>query len=287
MKKLNQPTILAAIHQITEELLIISDTPRLDAELLTAAVVQHHRSWLFAHGEYVLHDQEYLQLQNFSMRRANGEPIAYILGYKEFWELKLSVNAQVLVPRPETEHLIEWVLAHLSRESPLPIADLGTGSGAIALALASERPSWQIDATDQSLSALNLAKQNAARHRLGNVNFYLGDWCAALPKRQYALIISNPPYIAENDPHLASLTHEPIMALTSGADGLDAIRHIIAQAPGYLNDSGYLVLEHGYNQVLAITQLLEQQGFTEIQSHRDLANQPRFVTARVITYRHD
>ena len=161
-------TILAAVQLITQELIVISDTPRLDAELLVAAVVQHSRSWLFAHGETILTAGQQQQLQNFSLRRADGEPIAYILGYKEFWGLRLSVSEQVLVPRPETEHLVEWVLANLPSDSPLHIADLGTGSGAIALALAAERPVWQIDATDQSLPALNQAKQNAVHHHLNN-----------------------------------------------------------------------------------------------------------------------
>ncbi len=157
--------------------------------------------------------------------------MAYILEHKEFWGLKLTVTPEVLVPRPETEHLVEWILANFPASPSLQLADLGTGLGAIALALALERPVWQVDATDYSLPALTLAKQNAEQHQLANIQFFLGHWCAALPARRYSLLVSNPPYIAEDDPHLQNLSHEPLQALASGADGLNAIREIVSAPP--------------------------------------------------------
>lgn len=269
-----------AVNQIAAQLAAVSDTARLDAELLVAAAVDRSRSWLFAHLEETLTTEQRQQLQHLSTRRASGEPMAYILGYQEFWGLKFKVTPDVLVPRPETEHMIEWILTHFPSHCPLTIADLGTGSGAIALAIASERPAWKIDATDQSLSALTIAKQNAAHHQLHNVSFYLGNWCAALPKNKYTLLVSNPPYIAGNDLHLRQLTHEPLPALSPGPEGLEAIREIIAQAPQYLSDPGCLMLEHGYDQAVSVMRLLKQQEFTDVQSHHDLAHHPRFVTAR-------
>ena len=191
------------------------------------------------------------------------------------------MNTDVLVPRPETEHLVEWVLENFSTETPRKIVDLGTGSGAIALALALERPLWQIEAVDQSLAALNVAQKNAAHHQLTAVKFYPSDWCIGLASKDYSLILSNPPYIAANDPHLLKLSHEPQRALSSGTDGLDAIRFIISQAPEYLATGGYLALEHGYDQKDAIIHLLQDRGYDDIQSHLDLAEHPRFITARM------
>jgi release factor glutamine methyltransferase len=278
--KNNHNTINDTVNQMTQTLAASSDTPRLDAELLVAAVLQHSRSWIFAHWDQPLTSEQQLQLENLSLRRASGEPMAYILEHKEFWGLKLTVTPEVLVPRPETEHLVEWILANFPANSSLQLADLGTGSGAIALALALERPGWQVDATDYSLPALTLAKQNAEQYQLANIQFFLGNWCAALPAKQYSLLVSNPPYIAENDPHLRRLSHEPLQALASGVDGLNAIREIIAGAPDHLVPSGCLVLEHGYEQAAAVNKLLRQQGFKDVQSHFDLAGQPRFFTAR-------
>jgi len=273
-------TINRVINQATQQLAAISSTPRLDAELLLALIFQKSRSWLFAHLEQALTPEQQWEIRHLTARRVSGEPMAYILGHQEFWGLKFKVTTDVLIPRPETEHLIEWILANFPEHSPLQIADLGTGSGAIALSLAVERPVWRIDATDQSLAALSVAKQNAAHHQVSNVNFYIGDWCNALPQKNYALLTGNPPYVAKNDPHWQQLTHEPSIALSAGEDGLAALREIIAQAPDYLVKPGYLVLEHGYNQAPAVTKLLKQQGFTDVQSHYDLAHHPRFVTGR-------
>jgi len=269
------------IKLLTQKLATVSDTPRLESELLIANVLQTTRTWLFTYPEQALTATQQQQLWNDLERRLRGEPMAYILGYQEFWGLKLKVDANVLIPRPETEHLIEWILAHCEH-SPLRVADLGTGSGAIAIALASERPEWSIDATDHSPTALAIAQQNAANHQVKNVHFYLGNWCDALPPKQYDLIVSNPPYIADQDPHLSALIYEPRSALSAGVDGLNAIRTIIEQAPDFLAENGYLILEHGYDQAAMVTKLLQHQHFTDIQIHTDLAHHPRFATARKV-----
>lgn len=275
----NLKTIL---ENITKLLMNNSSSPRLDAELLIAKVFQRTRSWILANLDYQPDADQFNQLNHLVARRAQGEPMAYIIGYQEFWGIKLKVNADVLIPRPETEHLVEWVLARYDHLPAISIADLGTGSGAIALALATERPSWALDATDLSQPALAVAKQNASELQLNNIQFHQGDWRQALPQKKYNLIISNPPYVAEDDPYLPDLKFEPRQALCAGSDGLDAIRQIISQTPDYLAPAGYLILEHGYNQANEVMKLLRQNRFSDIQDHPDLAGLPRFATARFI-----
>lgn len=267
-----------AIKLITQKLAVASDTPRLDGELLIAKVLQQNRAWVLAYPEQELTHEQQNQLRELTDRRTRGEPMAYLLGYQEFWGLKFKVDENVLIPRPETEHLVEWILARFGHPA-LRVADLGTGSGAIAIALAVERPEWWIDTVDSSAAALKIAQHNALDQQVNTVHFYLGNWCDALPQKPYDLIVSNPPYIAEQDPHLSALSYEPRSALSDGADGLEAIRSIIKSAPHYLARSGYLVLEHGYDQAVAVVKLLQQQNFSDIQNHCDLAHQPRFVTA--------
>jgi release factor glutamine methyltransferase len=221
-------------------------------------------------------------------RRRAGEPVAYIVGHKEFYGLRLAVDKRVLDPRDDTETLVEWALALLpstvhakpspARTEPVEVAprvlDLGTGSGAIALAIQSKRPSAQIHASDASQDALEVARANAATFKLP-VQFHQGSWLDAVKDQQFDLIVSNPPYIAATDPHLAALTHEPLQALASGADGLEDIRQIIAEAPAYLRAGGWLLLEHGYDQATAVRALLENQGFNQVESRKDLAGTER------------
>jgi release factor glutamine methyltransferase len=224
-------------------------------------------------------------------RRRAGEPVAYIVGHKEFYGLKLAVDKRVLDPRDDTETLVDWALELLpvtvraepteglaktksnsgQAKAALRVLDLGTGSGAIALAVQSKRPQTQVHATDASADALVVAQANAAGHQLP-VQFHQGSWFSAVAGQKFDVIVSNPPYIAAADPHLTALTHEPLQALASGADGLDDIRHIIAQAPQHLNAGGWLLLEHGYDQAAAVRDLLVQGGFAQVGSRKDVAD---------------
>ncbi len=245
---------------------------RLDAQLLllhALARAPHDRAWLLAHDTDALPPQAQATLQASAMRRAAGEPLAYITGQQEFFGLTLAVDARVLVPRPDTETLVEWALAVLADRPQASVLDLGTGSGAIALALKSTRTDLQVQALDASADALAVARTNAERLQL-EVAFSQGSWLSGVQER-FDCIVSNPPYIAAQDHHLAALTHEPLQALASGADGLDDLRTLIAQAPARLRPGGWLLLEHGYDQAPAVRQLLSDAGLAQVQSRRDLA----------------
>jgi release factor glutamine methyltransferase len=246
---------------------------RLDAQLLMLHALgrlQSDRAWLITHDDEELSESAALAFNAFCQRRLNGEPVAYIVGSKPFFGLDLQVDNRVLVPRPDTETLVEWALTFGTANGVL---DMGTGSGAIALALKSARLDWQVTALDASGDALAVAQKNAKRLNL-NVNFLQSSWFDSLKtdsiKPTFDLIVSNPPYIVEGDWHMAALAHEPKQALTSGADGLDDIRKIIAQAPDFLTSGGWLLLEHGYNQAAAVRDLLAQRGFKQVQSRQDL-----------------
>ena len=252
--------------------------PRLEAQLLmlhALGMPAQQRGWLISHDTDVLDAPVLARFEDFCKRRSNNEPIAYITGSKEFFGLTLQVDARVLDPRADTETLVEWALACLEGiQAPL-VLDLGTGSGAVALALASSRPDALVHASDASPDALAVAAQNAARLGL-KLTLGQGSWFAnTLPAQRYELIASNPPYVAADDPHLAALTHEPLQALASGADGLSDIRLIIAGAPAHIQAGGWLLLEHGYDQAAAVRDLLQKAGFTNIATHRDLAGVDR------------
>jgi release factor glutamine methyltransferase len=233
----------------------------------------HERAWLLANDTEVLTPAQQTAWRGALTRRLQGEPVAYITGFKSFFGLNLQVDARVLDPRPDTETLVDWALEHLPQASNQRVLDLGTGSGALALALKDQRPGCQITALDASPDALAVAQANAHRLHLP-VLCILSDWMAAVPG-PFDLIVSNPPYVADGDPHLQDLIHEPLQALTSGADGLDAIRHIIAQAPSRLTSGGWLLLEHGWDQAQAVQSLLRQGGFEQVQSRPDLAGVDR------------
>ena len=253
-----------------------ADGAALEAELLLLHLIDRPRSWLRGHPEAELGPTLCAQYRTLIARRAAGEPIAYLTGQRGFWSLDLHVAPGVLIPRPETEQLVELALARLPTDRPSRLADLGTGSGAIALAVASERPLCRVVATDRSEAALAIARRNAAQLGLERVDFYQGHWCEPL-NGHFDLIVSNPPYIRTDDPHLdqGDLRHEPRDALASGADGLDAIRTLLACTPRHLLPGGWLLLEHGYDQGPALRRLLEQHGFAEITTWRDLAGHER------------
>ncbi|PUE12021.1 peptide chain release factor N(5)-glutamine methyltransferase [Limnohabitans sp. T6-20] len=249
---------------------------RLDAQLLHLHALgrdPHDRAWLLAHDTDTLPPAVAERLEVALQRRMAGEPLAYITGFKAFFGLNLQVDARVLDPRPDTETLVEWALERLTTESTHRVLDLGTGSGAVALALQHQRPQSQVTAVDASADALTVAQANARRLQLP-VRFILSDWMAAVPG-PFELIVSNPPYVADGDPHLSALTHEPLQALTSGPDGLQDIRQIIAQAPSRLSPGGWLLLEHGWDQAQAVQALLRQGGFEQVQSRQDLAGVDR------------
>jgi release factor glutamine methyltransferase len=255
---------------------------RLDAELLLLHVVQKSRSWLFTHADDVLDTDVQTTYAELLDRRANGEPVAYITGQRGFWSLDLEVTPATLIPRPETELLVELALQRLPADVACSVADLGTGSGAIALAIARERPHAQVVATDTSLDALAVAQRNAQRHAIGNVTFAHGDWLAPLAGQRFDLIVSNPPYIEATDPHLGlgDLRFEPASALASGADGLDDIRRIVHDARAHLHSSGWLLFEHGWNQGDAARALLYEAGYAEVFTARDLEQRDRISGGR-------
>ena len=271
---------------------------RVDAQMLLLHSLQrplHDRAWLMGHDNDTLTAEQSTAWQDALQRRLSGEPVAYITGRKDFFGLNLAVDARVLDPRPDTETLVEWALTCLpefkpesrSESTPAPsngsprILDLGTGSGAVALALQHARPDATVWAVDASEDALAVARANAARLQLG-VQFIASDWLSAVDIQRtgrFDLIVSNPPYVAEGDPHLAALTHEPLQALTSGPDGLDDIRQIIAQAPACLTPGGWLLLEHGWDQATQVQALLREAGFEQVQSRRDLGGIERCTGA--------
>jgi len=248
---------------------------RLDAQLLllhTLGRPDSDRGWLLAHDGDTLPEEASRLFRQLSLRRAAGEPLAYIVGSKEFFGLKLQVDARVLVPRPDTETLVDWALETLSlpgMSTDARVLDLGTGSGAIALALKKTRPALDVTAVDASTDALAVASANASRFGL-LIHFIQGSWCENVSEH-FHLIVSNPPYVAEGDSHLSALTHEPKNALTAGPDGLDDLRTIIDQAPAHLHAQAWLLLEHGYDQAVAVRELLVQRGFADAQSRADLA----------------
>jgi release factor glutamine methyltransferase len=247
--------------------------PRLDAQVLLLHALgrsPHDRAWLLAHGDDALTDAEQTTFTANAQRRLNTEPVAYITGHKEFFGLTLQVDARVLDPRADTETLVEWALSCLADVPAPEVVDLGTGSGAIALAMKHARPDAHVSAVDASSDALEVARTNAERLQL-TVSFHHGSWLTPFVGHTLDAIVSNPPYVAADDAHLAALKHEPLSALASGPDGLEDIRLIVRQAGAHLKPGGWLLLEHGFDQAHAIHTLLSNQGFVNVQSRPDLA----------------
>lgn len=272
MNKLN--TLLKASQQrLSLELSIGTNEASIDVRLLLQQVLNVNHAWLISHPDDALSADKINVFNTLLDRRLAGEPMAYILGQREFYGLNLKTTSATLIPRPDTEVLVESALAKIPTDISTNILDLGTGSGAIALAIASQRPLANITAVDFSEEALQVAQENAASLNLNHVAFIQGSWFAGLANCKFDLIVSNPPYIAKDDVHLqrGDLRFEPITALASGIDGLDDIRMIVANAPQHLNQNGWLMLEHGYDQADVVSRMLVDRGFTQVSHALDLA----------------
>lgn len=270
----------AAIEDARTQLAAVGDSARLDAEILLARAIDMPRSYLLAHPEDTLDDAARERLASALDRRIAGEPMAYITGIKEFWSLELMVSPATLVPRPETELLVDLALHEIPRKAAVQVLDLGTGCGAIALAIASERVMCQVTATDIDPDALAVARQNARQLSIGNITFVEGNWTEAVTGLEFDVIVSNPPYVRDGDRALETLQFEPQAALVGGRDGLDAIRILARDCDANLSAAGTLLLEHGFEQQHDVEKILLEQHWSFIECNNDLAGQPRVTTAR-------
>jgi release factor glutamine methyltransferase len=270
----------AAITDATTRLTDSSESPRLDAEILLCQTIDMPRSYLFAHPEDELDDLTKERFETLLQRRIDGEPMSYITGIKEFWSRELLVSPATLVPRPETELLVELALREIPSKAEWQILDLGTGSGAIAISIAAERLLCTVTATDVSPEALAIAAENVRQSDLANVLCVVGDWVEPVAGKQFEIIVSNPPYVRDDDKALQDLRHEPLSALASGADGLDDIRVLATDCAANLAADGWLMLEHGADQQTEVADILEVAGWVDIACHNDLAGKPRVTVAR-------
>lgn len=254
----------------------ISDSPRLDTEIFLCHVLEKPSSYLMTWPEKELTPTQVQRFTGYLKRRQQGEPVAYILGTQAFWTLELEVSVDTLIPRADTEVLVETALNLFPENTPLRIADLGTGTGAIALALASERSAWEVWGCDRIIAAVDLAKRNQARLDLPDVHFVQGSWLAPLSGR-FDMIVSNPPYIDQDDEHLqqGDVRFEPMSALVAAEEGLSDIIHIIKTAPDYLREGGWLLFEHGYQQAVAVRKLFCDSGYEQVKTYQDYAGNDR------------
>ena len=271
--------IKTLLNQMQQQLQPLSASPCLDAQLLLMKVLHVSRAHLYAYDDQVVTGEQQQQIEVLLQQRCAGMPMAYLLGAQEFYSLDLKVNSHVLIPRPETECLLDWVLDQTWPDTMRAI-DLGTGSGAIAIALAKAKPQWQLIATDQSEQALAVARHNAEQHQLRNLAFFKSDWFHSIEAQPFNLVISNPPYIQANDAHLRDLQFEPQSALVAADEGMADLVKIIKQATSYLVDGGWIVVEHGYDQADRVCQCAEKAGYQAVVSNPDLSGVPRFVVAK-------
>lgn len=271
------------LQKIARELLLTSPTPQLDAEVIVMRICGIDRSQLILRGQALLTGDQQRQLAELSARRQQGEPIAYLTGVREFWSIEFNVSPATLIPRPETELLVEKTLARIPPDAEWTIADLGTGCGAIASVLAQERPRCRVWATDISSAALEIAGSNAHKFGLNNIEFLHGNWLEPLAGKKLNIIVSNPPYVRVGDPHLETgdVRFEPKQALVAGPDGIDAIRLIAQRAREHLASGGRLLFEHGWGQADVASDLLRAAGYGDIVCHRDLAGRDRVTECRL------
>lgn len=273
-------TVLGSAHDALTD---YSDSPRLDAEVLLGHVLSADRARIFAHPDLPLSAEQATFYQELINERKSGKPVAHLTGRREFWSVELKVNSDVLVPRPETELLVERSLKHISTDNTSSVLDLGTGSGAIAIAIALERPTCEITATDRSGIALDTAKANIANHCPGRAEVVSSNWFEALGNRRFDVIVSNPPYVStrHRDLNEPELKYEPPAALFSGPDGLDDIRIIVQTASRHLNPAGWLLLEHGFDQANEVQELLHAAGFDSVETYNDLAGHQRVTEGHI------
>lgn len=259
-----------------------SASARLDAELLLGKVMQCKRTTIYAYPEKSISAKETAQFKSLIQKRQRGHPIAHLTQEKEFWSLKLSINATTFIPRPETEYLVHHALKMIPTDIPFNILDLGVGSGSIALALAHERPNCHVTALDISCDALRIAQQNATTHQLNNIDFLLSDWYQALAPTKFDMIVSNPPYIQQHDIHLLSndIRFEPRLALVAGTDGMQSIHQILARALEYLSDNATIFIEHGYTQKQLVQNAFYRNGFRSVTTCKDLIGHDRITYGR-------
>lgn len=283
MNTVAEHTIKSAMAHAEEQLGDHGTTARIDGQALLCFVLDQNRSHLYTWPEQPLTGRQWRLFERLIELRRQGEPVAYLTGQREFWSLPLKVTRDTLIPRPETELLVEHALQRIPRDQEYCIADLGTGSGAIALALATERPQTWLWAFDRSDEALDVARDNAVALGISNIRWQSGDWLHGFSDAQFDMIVANPPYVRANDPHLdqGDLPYEPHLALVSGPDGLEAIEIIIRQARRHLKPGGWLILEHGHDQQQQIRALLHTREYIAIECFADLAGQPRLTLARL------
>ncbi len=270
--------IQQALRQASEKLAASSPTAQLDAQVLLSHILQRNTAHLLAWPEKMLDQVQLAQYQQLILQRQQGHPVAHLIGYREFWSLRFSVNNSTLIPRPETETLIEYILEGFSDKKNIKLLDMGTGTGAIAITLACEKPDWEITACDSSIDALTLAENNNTSHQT-KVSFVHSNWFSHIAQCGFDIIVSNPPYIANNDPHLLTgdVRYEPESALTSGDKGMNDIEHLCSHAQDYLTANGHLIIEHGYNQKIQVARCFANNAFTHITQKKDLAGHTRMT----------
>jgi len=276
-------TVQHALREASQQLDGCVEDPYTDSHVLMGYCLHKDRAWLIAHADDELEEVKYSEFKRLLHERQHGTPVAHLIGSREFWSMSFAVTPDTLIPRPETEHLIECVLDLPFTREDIRVLDFGTGSGIIAITLAKEQLDWTMHAIDKSSGALDVARQNAATHG-ARINFVEGDNLHSFDRHSFDCIVSNPPYIADKDPHLSQgdVRFEPLVALASGKDGLDSIRYLITDAPDYLKPDGYLVMEHGYDQGEAVRDLLSQRGYTAIQTDKDFGGLDRITLAQWI-----
>jgi release factor glutamine methyltransferase len=272
-------TTITELLKKAEQNIHSSESARLDAEILFCNVMQFKRSRIYSHPEQLVPEAKSVLFQSLIEQRQQGHPIAHLTGKKEFWSLELTVNKDTLIPRPETELLVETALQMIPENAAFNILDLGTGSGAIAIAIASERPDCKIVATDINKNALTIAKENAETHQIENIQFYLSDWYKNIPSKSFDLVVSNPPYIKQDDEHLSQgdVRFEPELALVAGIDGMQAINIILENAKRYLASDACLLIEHGYDQKSLVQQAFLKHDFNQLKTFQDLSGQDRIT----------